>query len=75
MAKRERVSGEDTLWRSISSRSAVASHLLRACLTLLPWALSLSHPEPCIEFRNSERSPHILQTPSLVGPLGLSIIQ
>ena len=37
--------------------------------------LSLSHPDPGIEFLNSALIPQTLQVPTLVGPLGLSIIQ
>ena len=47
----------------------------RACLARLLWELSRSQPDVGIEFLNSDLSPHILQTPWLVGPLGLSMIQ
>jgi hypothetical protein len=36
---------------------------------------SFSHPVSPTEFRNSRRAPHSLHSPTLVGPLGLSMSQ
>ena len=46
---------------------ALAAALALACRALLLCGLSLSQPEPCIEFLNSDLSPHTLQVPMLTG--------
>ena len=48
---------------------------LRNCRARLACGLSLSQPDPGIEFLNSDVSPHKVHFPLLVGPFGLSIIQ
>jgi hypothetical protein len=51
------------------------SRYVRACRARLRRAPSLSQVEMGMEFLNWLRSPHSWQTPSLVGPFGLSMIQ
>ena len=74
--KTKGVSGIPDTPESGSARVAYdALAALLCCRALLAWGLSRSQPEPGMEFLNSDCSPQCRQVPTLVGPLGLSIIQ
>jgi len=65
----------DTPLNSLLGACYACEPALRACRMRFACGLSLSHPDPGMEFLNSALIPQTLQVPTLVGPLGLSIIQ